>query len=470
MKKTFYEKVLRSIRRFSMLQGHQKIAIAVSGGPDSTALLSFLAALREKMMLRLFCIHVNHCLRGTESERDARLVAEYSVSLGIPVRILNCNAAEYASRRGVSIEHAGREVRYRLLRKHAEELGATRVATAHHLDDQAETVLMRVIRGAGISGISGIHPVMGGLFIRPFIEVTRQEIMEYVGEHRIPHAIDSTNEQCCYFRNSVRHRLMPLVQEYNPSVRERLWSLSQILHDDDALLHEISDSYYRRCCRTGSESVQIDVRAASGLPVSLKRRLVRKALESLQGDLLEIGFEHVEKIVGMMESHVGIRTALPGGLRAERGYGEIAISKCAADPSAASFQPEEIVLEVPGRTFAEGWNMTVAADIEAVKGITPAFPASRWEVALDADKMEMPLSVRARRDGDRFSPLGVKGTKKVKDFFIEVKIEQGKRDHIPLVVDGKGRIVWIAGYRIDERFKVTDETKNLLRLKVEKPV
>ena len=138
MNKTFYEKALRTIRRFSMLQGHEKIIVAVSGGPDSTALLTFLAALRKKLSLRLFCIHVNHGLRGSESDEDARLVAEYAAFCDIPVRILNCSAAAYASRHHISIEHAGRTLRYSLLKKHARELGATRVATAHHLDDQAE--------------------------------------------------------------------------------------------------------------------------------------------------------------------------------------------------------------------------------------------------------------------------------------------------------------------------------------------
>ncbi|MHC9544634.1 MAG: tRNA lysidine(34) synthetase TilS [Vulcanimicrobiota bacterium] len=467
MNKTFYEKVLRTIRRFSMLQGHEKVIVAVSGGPDSAALLTFLAALRKKLSLRLFCIHVNHGLRGTESDEDARLVAEYAASLDIPVRILNCSAAAYASRHHLSIEHAGRTLRYSLLKKHARDLGATRVATAHHLDDQAETVLMRIIRGAGVSGIYGIHPVREGLFIRPFIEVTRREITAYVKDHHIPYRTDSTNEQCLYFRNSVRHRLMPLMLEYNPSVKERLWSLSQIFHDDDMLLRAVTEKYFRRCCTVRGKSVNIDTESAVALPMALKRRLMRKAFESLQGHLLEIDFSHVERLVELMESPVGTRISLVNAVNARKTYGALVITSEDAVPSQVKAPPGEALLNMPGQTVLDEWNITVTASMETRKEYSLSFPLSCQEALLDADKVEMPLLVRARRDGDRFSPIGVKGTKKVKDFFIEVKIEQEKRNHVPLIVDGKGRIVWIAGYRIDERFKVTDETEYLLHLKID---
>ncbi len=470
MNKAFYEKVFRTIQRFSMLQGHEKIVVAVSGGPDSTALLSFLAALRKKLSLRLFCIHINHGLRGHESDEDARLVGEYATSFDIPVRILNCNVAAYASHRRLSIEHAGRTVRYSLLEKHARELGATRVATAHHLDDHAETVMMRIIRGAGVSGMSGIHPVMGGLFIRPFIEATRQEIMAYVEEHRVPYRTDSTNEQCHYLRNSIRHRLMPLMLEYNTSVRERLWSLSRIFHDDDIVLSNLTETFFRRCCSIREESVVIDTDTAWDLPMALKRRMMRKAIESLQGHLLEVDFAHVEKLVELIHSPVGTSTDLAGAVNARKGYGVLIIKKEGSGTAPSHTSPGEALLQVPGKTVLDEWTIMLTATIEKRNDPALSFPLSRWEALLDSDKAARPLSVRPRRDGDRFSPLGVKGTKKVKDFFIEVKIEQEKRNHVPLIVDCKGRIVWIVGHRIDDRFKVTDETVNLLHLRVENTI
>jgi len=451
-----------------MLQGHERIAVAVSGGPDSTALLTFFSALRKKLSLRLFCIHVNHGLRGIESDEDAGLVGKYASSCGIPVRILNCSAMEYSSRHNLSIEHAARKLRYLLLEKHARELGATRVATAHHLDDQAETVLMRIIRGTGVSGMYGIHPVREELYIRPFIEVTRKEIMAYVKDRDIPYRTDSTNEQCLYFRNSVRHRLMPLMLEYNPSLRERLWSLSQILHDDDTLLSAFTEKYFRQCCTVIDNSVNIDTDTASALPMALKRRLIRKAFESLQGNLLEVDFSHVERVVELMTGPVGNRINLVNSVNARKGYGSLIITDENTVPSLPRTPPGEIHLNIPGQTVLDKWNISVTASLETRKEFSLSFPLSCQEVLLDADKVTMPLLVRSRKDGDRFSPIGMKGTKKVKDFFIEVKIEQEKRNHVPLVIDGKGNIVWIAGYRLDERFKVTDETGYLLRLKINK--
>lgn len=456
----FLKRVQETIRRYGMISPGERVVLAVSGGPDSMALLYAFYWLRGELGISIHVAHLNHMFRGKESAEDAEFVERVCGELGLPATIESRDVPALIKGTGLSEEEGARIVRYRFLEEVAERVGSRKVATGHTATDQAETVLMRLLRGSGLRGLSGIPPVRQGrvTFIRPLIRVSRREIEELLRSEGIPFRIDSSNLKPVYTRNRIRLELMPLLREFNPRIEEVLARVGEISAEEDEFMERIAAEKLGELSTERREGyVRLKADELAQLPIALRRRIVRAAVREAKGDLLNVDFDHVESILDLISSPIpSSKVDLPG-LRAERRYSELIIT---SEPE-ARISEYEYRLPIPGEVEIPEAGLKLIAELHRER---PPAPKSPDVALLDYDKLSLPLLVRNRRPGDRFRPLGMKGSKKLKDFFIDIKLPLDERDKVPILVSG-GQIVWIVGHRIDERFKVTGETKRFALIK-----
>jgi tRNA(Ile)-lysidine synthase len=447
------------IDAYAMLSPGARVIVAVSGGPDSMALLSVLHALRLKFSLSLIVAHVDHQLRGEEARHDARFVAQQAARFGLPFYQTQVDVKAYQRTSGLSPQHAARALRYAFFHSLRRAVGASHVALGHTADDQAETVLMRLIRGSGPAGLAGI-PAIRPPFIRPLIRTSRWAIMNYLRAEGIPWIIDSSNTHRTYLRNRIRLELLPTLRQFNPQVLKRLTDLADMLQADNIVLERQVDAIVGQCVtwRPGKRAI-IQCEAYWVAPLALQRRVVRRLIEALLTSADTTGFEHVEALRKFINTgRVGKRLALPGQIMAERHGHTVLLWNTQKTPVLRG----TLTLDVPGEVSIDALGMQLFADlIDAVAYLDKT--GSQWAY-LDLKQVQSPLSVRFPQAGDRFYPLGAPGHKKLKDFFIDAKIPRAERPYIPLVVSGE-EIAWVVGYRIAEPFKVGSETQQILRLR-----
>ncbi|HSR12615.1 MAG TPA: tRNA lysidine(34) synthetase TilS [Thermodesulfobacteriota bacterium] len=439
-----------------MIEPGEKVLAAVSGGADSMALLHLLGDLREDLGFSLLAAHLDHGLRPGGDE-EGRFVEAAARALGAPF----FGGKADAMRRGrrSNIQEGAREARYAFLSETARRCGASRIALGHTADDQAESVLMRFLRGSGALGLSGIPPVRGGIFIRPLIEVRRAEIEAYLETKGVRFLSDPSNESNRYLRNRVRNELLPILATYNPRIRENLARMADLFRsEDDILRTRVQEEFPKLVLGEGDGAVTIDIPALSALPPALRFRAFRAALEKTRGDLRSIDLTHiaaVERLAAGRRPNAFLR--LPGGVRVTRAYGELKFSRSPAEP--AQFEHT-----IPGPGFypipeiGHGLRVTLEA-----AGIPQGPPTVAF---LQFDDIDFPLTVRSFRAGDRFRPFGMSGEKKIKDFFVDCKIPVPDRKKTPILCKCE-RVLWVAGLRIDDRARLTPETRRVLRAELE---
>jgi len=436
-----------------MLKSGDRIIVAVSGGPDSVCLLNVLRSLSKEFDLTLHIAHLDHMFRGRESADEALFVAGLAEKLGMPAGIEKRDVPAFCRERGMSSQDGARMVRYDFLQNVAAMAGATRIATGHTANDQAETFLMRLLRGAGASGLSAIPPVRGNI-IRPLIEVTRGEVMTYVQEHSLEFVTDSSNARTVYMRNRIRWDLLPLLSQFNPRIVETLSSEAALLRDEneamEACLAERSGGILRR----ETYGVVLARTPFNALPQAFKRRLFLKAMHFIDkegagstrqnGGLSSV---QIDEAVAFMKSARSGRTLhLPRDIRLEREYESFIMTR---QTPARHFSH---VLALPGVTLVP--ELGLQAETKIADVLDEGFTRRNylWQAEFDYDKIQKPLTFRTRLNGDRFCPSGMDGrSKRLQDYFIDEKIPRRKRDTIPLLVSGKD-IVWVVGHRMDIRF------------------
>jgi tRNA(Ile)-lysidine synthase len=452
-------RVKGTIERYQMIEPRDHIGVAVSGGVDSVVLLDILTGLRDELNISLVVLHLNHGMRGKEAERDQRFVEELSKEYALPFvdKMVDCPA--YIKEHSLSPQEAARELRYLFLEEAIQTHALDKVAMGLTADDQAETVLMRFLTGGGTRGLKGIPPLRGP-YIRPLIDVWREELLAYARHKGLPFVQDSSNIKQAYLRNRVRHELLPHLREYNPNIKERLLQLSQILSEDESYLEALTDEVVKRFV-TEDDEVSIAIPQLLALPPALQARVLQHAYMQLtSGGVLE--YLHINSILRMIQGEGGSkRVAIPKGYWAIQVYDTLVLRKGAETPEGIT---EETEVKIPGRTRLEGFGMEIEAAV-IDKRIAPR-PDSQ-EAYLDYQQLTIPLRVRSFSPGDSFTPLGLNGKKKLKNFFIDLKIPHPERSKIPLVISGED-ICWVAGWRIDERFKVGDKTKKILKLTIKK--
>ena len=442
-----------------MIPRNSTVLVALSGGADSVALLHALWRLKGRLRCRLRACHIYHGLRGEEAEADAKHAAACARSLGVACAVKRTEVASFAKSAKLSLEDAARRLRYRLLLEQAERAGASRVATGHTADDQAETVLLNLLRGTGVDGLAGIPPVRSDI-IRPLLDVTRAEVEAYCLENKLAYRLDSSNLDVAFTRNRIRHQLLPVLREIQPNVVSALCRLAEIARGENEVMGSLAGRLIERLGQEEGGALVMGILTLSALPAGLQRRVLRAAIERVRGDLLDVDMERTEAVLELVrDGRTGAVIELPGGVRVARGYDAVTI----AGPAAAvpSRLHSEWVLSVPGALDIPALGVSLTA--RRSRAARP--PDSPNVAALDADTLGSTLEVRTWRAGDRFVPLGMSRSKKLQDFFVDKHVPRRERAHIPLVLSGD-QIVWVVGHRISDRHKVTDRTRRTVRLTV----
>jgi tRNA(Ile)-lysidine synthase len=449
--------VRKTIRRYDMLQPGDRIVAGISGGPDSVALLHALWELRGEFQLSLLAAHLDHRLRP-DGEKEAGFVRKLAAKLGIPFFGGRADVRSYQEEKGLTVQEAAREVRYAFLEEVARKNRAAKIALGHTADDQAESMIMRILRGSGTRGLSGIPPVRNGIFIRPLIAVWREEIESYLRRKRAGYLTDPSNQSPVYLRNRIRHELLPLLQQYNPRICQVLVQMAELFRGEEEFWETYLARKFAGVVRSRrKETLVLDVPALLSQPLPLRLRCLRRAIEKIQGHLRRISLPHIWAINDLLESSDPNRTLkLPQGLTVTRAYKGLHLSR--SGEVAVIFEHP-----VPGPGYVEIAEIGRAMrfEIQSRKGRILFDPSPRVAL-LDFDDLEFPLTLRSFRPGDRFQPLGMEGEKKVKDLFIDRKVPAVQRKRIPLLCRGE-RILWVAGIHMDHRVRLKPGTRRILR-------
>lgn len=462
------DQVYEFICRNKLVEPGSRILVAVSGGPDSVALLQLLYNLRNALKASLVVAHLDHNLRGDESAADALYVVELAQSLGLPFSVGGRDVEEYRQKHKMTLEEAAREVRYSYLAEIAGECGASLVATGHTQSDNVETILMHLIRGTGTLGLKGLSPLTTRRsgereikIIRPLLDVTRGEVEAYCANRGLHTQTDSTNMSLSPFRNRVRLELLPLLRGYNPGVDRALLRLSRIAGDELDYLEQSRDSAWAEIACVKDGIVTLERKGFDLLHPALQRSLLRRGVSEVAGTLKDIEACHTEDIINHLGRGAGTHLELKGGvvfaiehkryILAEKGK-----TLCPYPPING-----KVELKIPGETMLGAWKIFVSI----VQGNRIGVDEAPFTCYLDYEKAGSGLMMRTRKPGDSFVPLGMNSAKKLKDFLIDAKVPRSWRDRIPVIVCGE-KVAWLAGQRISEEFKVTADTRNMLRIEI----
>jgi tRNA(Ile)-lysidine synthase len=463
------ETVQATMERYRLFTAGQTVVVAVSGGPDSTVLLHVLTVLRERWKLNLVAAHLNHGFRDAESEGDADYVAELSERLGVPCRIAREDVPARRMRQHLSAQEAARQARHAFLRRVAEQAGAARIALGHTRDDRIETILLNLLRGTGLEGLSGMPPLQPPL-VRPLYDISREETQAYCAQHHLHPRTDSSNAKMEYRRNRVRTELLPyLATYYNEKVGDAILRLSDLASADNALLEEWADEFRERITQLQTPTrIVLDAQALQELPLALQRRILRKAIVQVRGHLQDIGFQLLEQALTTLPSGKTQSMQLPadGLMTAVLRYEESRL-EIVQVPAAVSPVPWEVILPIPGRV--ELPQSRIALEMQVFPSAAEAREEAAQYIAAQKSEMErmerdseplllrltevtLPLKARSWRPGDRMRPCGLGGSKKIQDLFTNRKIPARERHWIPILVDsgGDGRIFAVLGVHRDE--------------------
>ena len=465
------QRVVRSIQEYGLVSAGERLVVAVSGGADSVCLLHILTQWQKESGVKLHIAHLNHQLRGAEADSDAGYVSDLACHLGLPATIERRDVAAHRDQKGGSLEEAAREVRYSFLAEVAKATGASKVMVGHTRDDHIETIVMHLLRGTGIAGLRGLQPRSLLQFgqgngwlevVRPLLEVTRQETLDYCQRHQLKPQSDSSNESPSFLRNRVRLELLPVLKNYNPSIDKALVRLAAIAGDDVSFIEEQASRLWNEVAGEEDGAIYLDMNKIASLQRAMQRQIFRLAVARLRGSLKDVEADHIEAMVDFLSRPAGKRLCLPDGLTLFTEYGRLVLTS--AQSPLCPLPPLEGVfnLDVPGETILPGWQ--VKADIlrEPVDYGEDGFAAS-----FDLDKVGRELVVRRRKPGDRFQPLGMDNTKKLQDFMVDARIPRSWRGRVPLVCSAE-QILWVVGWRIDDRVKVAEATRKILRLEFER--
>lgn len=483
------DRVRETIARHKLLAAGETVVVGVSGGPDSLCLLHLLCRLRAEYDLSLHVAHLHHGQRGADADADAEFVRALAADWGLPCTVEHADVPALAAEHGLAFEEAARRARYAFLSRVAAEVGARTIAVGHNADDQAETVLMHFIRGSGLAGQRGMlpktpltdyrllqYPIPNTQYpnlIRPLLSTPRADIEAYCATHGLRPRFDRSNLDTTYFRNWLRHEVIPLLETHNPNLREVLRRSAEVAAGDYALLRSLLEETWPRVVREEGKGIAFDLATWRALPLGLQRSTLREAIHRLRRSLRNINFIHVEDAVRLArEGTTGQQAALPQGLMLTVGYERLTLADADApaslpdwpllEPGAAS-----LAVRIPGETPLPSSDWVLHAELLDCALLPAGWQtnAHPWRAYLDVQAVAGGLWLRTRRPGDRFQPLGLGGrTVKLSDFLTNQKVPRPARARLPLLV-GEGGILWVCGQRLDERARVGEATERALVLR-----
>lgn len=438
--------IKKTISEYNLIDQNDTVLIGLSGGADSVCLTHVLGALRDELGIKLYTVHVNHGIRGEEAQRDEQYAKDFSSSLGITCFTKRCDVPAEAETSGESEETAGRRIRYEFFSKLCEKHDINKIATAHNKNDNAETILMNFMRGSAIGGLSGI-PIMRGNIIRPLLNVSRKEIENYCAENHLKYMTDSTNLTDNYTRNKVRRSFIPMIQrEFNPNFINTVTDNARIMRDDSDYIEKTAYNNYLNIVKDN----EVSVCELLKLEMPVRRRIIRYMLKDIYNELNNVSAKYIDDILSMLDKKSGTGIDLPNGVTAKIEYEKLVIGHSKTPTMGFEYE-----LKVNEKTFIPELGMT-AQVLNAEKRENDGAVYLSYN---DCDR----IIVRNRRIGDRFSPSGMNGTKKVKDYFIDAKIPRRQRDLIA-IIEINGEIAAVGG-RVDEKYLFKNKG---IRIKFEK--
>lgn len=446
--------ILTAAKRHNMFSPGDSVLVAVSGGPDSVAMLHALHTHSQELGISLHVAHFNHGIRGEQSNLDQVFVTNLAHTFGLPIAVGEADVPALRAELRVGEEEAARIARLGFLRETAATIGANKIALGHTADDRAESVLLNIIRGCGIDGLGSIKPTNGNI-VRPLIDTSRTDIEQYIAENALPYRIDESNADTSYTRNRVRHELIPLLEhEYNPEIKGALLRLARIASAQGELLDGLAQSALTDATRAGG----LDAASLASLPEALLYQAIRCEIERTKGDLRDISLHNVQSVVEALQDGEDFTITLPSGeLYAVRRGDEFGIRRREEIPTVELF---ECALEMPGVTRITSIGLTI--ECEVVDGPLPARLAGH-EAMIDADSVVGTLRVRSITPGDRIMPFGMTGSKKLQDVFVDKKVPRADRARAAVVVDDV-KVLWVVGVVASELGRVTDRTRKAIHV------
>ena len=457
MESVFNENVISK----NLIVDGETILAAISGGPDSMAMLNCLILLRKSMNFNLLIAHVNHGVRGQYAKRDQDFVKEIAKEYQIPFFTINVDMVLYGKELGISSEEAGRILRYGFFRDILKDYGGGKIAVAHNKNDQAETIIHRIIRGTGLDGLKSMEFIKGDI-IRPILNISRKDIEDYIEKENIRFVIDHTNLETDYTRNKIRLELLPYIKEnFNPNIIDSLYRLSGIAREEIEIIEEITREKYNLIVKkTTKNSIIFNGSLFNLESRPIKKRLVRKAIESIAGNLHGIEEIHIIDIVELFDqAKTGKTIHIAKGIIGRISYNDFMVEL----PRNKTIKLSEKKLELGANSIGE-LGIIISLELISLDGINIKDTDNKY---IDYNKVNDGLWIRPRKSGDRFSPLGLGGSKKLKDYMIDKKIPQDKRDSTPILCDRSG-IIWVIGYGLSDNYKITENTEKVLKLSVNK--
>jgi len=471
------ERVWQTIAKYHLSEDGSSVIVGCSGGPDSVGLVLVLRDLSQSgvLDLKLHVAHLNHMTRGDEGDEDQRFVRKLASNLGLTFHTETVNVPELREKSKGNLEETARHERYAFLQRVAEDVGAKTIAVGHTADDQAETVLHRVLRGTGLHGLVGI-PVRrelrptGAILVRPLLQVTHQNVLDHLHEKGQGYRLDSSNKDTNFTRNLIRLEIMPLVErEVNSGVRDALVRLGEIASQAHDYLEEEAFSHLDEVLLTTSgDNMTIDARKLLALPQAMQPLVIRLAIRQLKGCLQGITRKHIDRLLDFAATAYSGKTfQLPQNVTVIKEYGKLRMQEGSSLPG--PHDDVSIELCVPGKTLVPDMGFEVCADVfDEQPGFLKSFQSKKTplEETMDLDTLRLPLILRTWHAGDRMRPLGICGTKKLQDMFTDRKVPRERRSSVPVITMQNDQPIWVVGLGIDESVKIRDNTKRMLHLKL----
>jgi len=454
------DKARETINKYGMIVKDESLLVAFSGGPDSVCLLKVLSMLKEELKISLKSIYVNHQLRLDEIPLEIEFCKKFCNSLSIPLIVKSIDVINYSQKEKISKQEAARELRYKTFYETAFELNADKIVTAHTADDQAETLLIRLIRGSGPLGLSGIPPVRQKI-IRPLIEVERSEIEAFIDANNLNFMFDSSNLSDRYLRNRIRNLIMPEIKKINPSAVKTIQRTADIYRSEERYFDAIvTKSMMKMISRKNDQSIELFIAPLEITDPVIIRRILRRAIDATKG-LRGITFIHIEDIIKLIKTgKSGDRLYLPDNIRVIKSYSVLKIT--CEEPQRLT----QHIFQETGKVYLKEASMTLSCNLTDAKEIDNLGDSKKTAI-INADKITFPIFIRSRENGDYFYPLGFGKKKKLQDYFVDEKIPRDERDTIPLLINNNGDIIWVVGYRIDERYKLDKTVQKALKCSIE---
>ena len=442
-----FEKFKRSIQKRKIIQKGDKIVIAISGGPDSIVMTHLLFRLKKIYNLELYGVHLDHCTRNGQSRKDANFVKNFLDKHSIKAFMFKKDVKKMAKELKISFEQAGRKERYKRFYEVLNKVNGDKIAIGQNMNDQGETILFRLFRGTGLDGLTGIDFEREGNIIRPILNIKRKNIEKYYKDKNLEVAIDHTNKEKIYARNKIRLDILPYIKRhFNENITESLFKTAELLTADKKLIDKVVDDYLKNKVKFKEKKYILNTDEFNNQLKALKYRLIRKLIYELTGSLKNVSYEMVKGVINLADNNKTGKYKIIKGVKFLIEYNKLKVYK---------------LKDLLNKENEKKLKIREVDDIEKIN-----FNTEKYTLYIDKNKINCNIFIRNRLPGDSFKPLGMRGTKKLKDYFIDEKISRKERDKIKLVCDDEN-IIWIVGYRMDRRYKITSDTKNVLMLKYE---